>query len=114
MTVISVPLTETNGPDHSSKPKVVVPSKITWVPCVRSVRSRVVPLGTGMLLRTIVAHAALDLIAEAALVNVQVVALSSIFAAGVGAGAGAAATSEGKAMAKKPRNDGTEYMVITE
>lgn len=121
VTVMSVPETEMSGPSHSEKPKVVVPSnmtlaqwkisgcgstegrvvtgsmdgmKLTSVPVVRSVMSRVVPEGTAMLLSTIVAHDFLLADAEAAFVNVHEVALSWSFAAaeGAGAGAGAAAT----------------------
>lgn len=61
-----VPETEIKGPDHSSYPKVVVPSKMTLVPLVSLVKSRVVPDGTAMLLKTIVAQEALDLLTAAA------------------------------------------------
>ena len=54
------------GPDHSSYPKVVVPSNTTCVPVVRPVKSSVVPDGTATLDRTIVAQEAFDLLAEAA------------------------------------------------
>lgn len=63
-----------------------------------------------MLLRTIVAQEALDLLADAALVNVQVVALSSSLAAAVGIGAGAAAIRVGRMPAKRPINEGEENM----
>lgn len=59
-----------------------------------------------MLLRTIVAQDFFDALAEAALVNVQVLALSSSFAAVVGAGAGAAMMSAGNA--RRPRNEGVD------
>jgi hypothetical protein len=55
----------------------------------RPVISRVVPDGTAIPLSTMVEHEALDLLAEAALVKVQVVALSSSLAAAVGAGSAA-------------------------
>ena len=45
---------------------MVVPSKITLVPFVSLVKSRVVPEGTAMLLKTIVAQEALDLLTAAA------------------------------------------------
>lgn len=55
-----------------------------------------------MLLRTIVEHEVLDLLAEAALVKVQVDPRSSSLAAAVGTGAaaGAAATSEAPALSR--------------
>lgn len=105
---MEVPETDTSGPDHSSYPKVVVPSKMTWVPVVRPVRSRVVPEGTAMADKTIVAHDALDLEAEAALVNVHVARLSRR-AAAVGAGAATAAaigeaeTKDVVAKANRPK-----------
>jgi len=74
----------------------------------------VTPLGTGILLRTMVEQDFLDALAEAALVKVQDVALSSSFAGGVAAGAGTATTSAGKAIAKKPRNEGVNNMIISE
>lgn len=54
-------------------------------------RSRVVPAGTATLFKIMVAQAALDLTAEAALVKVQVVARSASSARAVGAGAAAGA-----------------------
>lgn len=51
---------------------MVVPSKITFVPVVSPVRSRVVPAGTTMLLKVMVVQEVLPLIAAAAVVKVQV------------------------------------------
>lgn len=62
----------------------MIPSKMTLVPVVNLVRSRVVLAGTIMLLRMIVEYDALDLIAVAAVVKVHE-ARSSMFAAGVAA-----------------------------
>lgn len=59
---------------------------MTVVPVFRPVISRVVPDGTAILLSTMVEHEVLDLLAEAALVKVQVVALSSSLATVVGTG----------------------------
>lgn len=103
VTVMSVPDTEMRGPLHSSYPKVVVPSKMTCVPLVSLVRSSVVPDGTAILFKTIVAHDVFDLLALAAFVKVHVVALFSKFGAAVGAGAvaGAAAT-RGSMTARQP------------
>jgi hypothetical protein len=74
-----------------------------WVPVVSLVRSRVVPAGTATLFRTMVAQAALDLTAEAALVKVQVVARSASSARGVGAGAAGAALAREIVAAKRLR-----------
>jgi hypothetical protein len=66
------------------------------VPEFRPVMSSVVPEGTVMPLRVIVAHDFLEALAAAASVKVQLVARSSSLAAGVGAGA---ATGTGLARA---------------
>jgi len=77
-----------------------VPSKITWVPAVSDVRSRVTPEGTATLLRTMVAQDFFDklaLAAPAAPENVQVARFSRLGAAvgaGVGNGAGIATARE--------------------
>jgi hypothetical protein len=85
---------------------VVFPAKTTWVPELSPVMSRVVPDGTVMPDSTIVAQDFFDLEAEAALVNVHVVALFSRFGAAVGSGAaaatGEAATRETE-VARRPR-----------
>ena len=65
------------------------------MPEVNPVMSRVVPDGTAMLLRTIVAQDFLEALADAALLNVQEARFSKAFpssGAGVGIGAGAAVT----------------------
>ena len=49
VTVILVPLTETRGPSHSLYPKVTSPAKITLVPLLSPVRSKVSPAGTARL-----------------------------------------------------------------
>jgi hypothetical protein len=65
-TAMLVPETEIKGPDHSSYPKVVVPVKITLVPLVSLVKSRVVPAGTTRLDKVIVEQEALPLATAAA------------------------------------------------
>jgi hypothetical protein len=103
------------GAYHSSYPKVVVPSKITVVPEVRSVRSRITPDGTAMLERIIVAQDALDLLAAEAPEEPEKVHEARLerFGAAVGAGAGtaagAAATSE--VVARSPKR--TESWTIS-
>ena len=76
---------------------------MTCVPVVSFVRSRVVPAGTATLFKTMVAQAALDLTADAALVKVQVVARSASAARGVGAGAAGAALAKEIVVAKRLR-----------
>ena len=74
----------------------MVPSKITWVPELRPVRSRVLPEGTARALRTMVEQEVLDLLADEAPPEpekVHVVARSSRFGAAVGAGAAAGAAT---------------------
>jgi hypothetical protein len=73
---------------------------LTCVPDVNPVRSSVVPDGTAMLLRTMVAHEVLDLLAATASVNVHV-ALFARSGAAVGIGAGTAETSPAAAT-KRP------------
>lgn len=75
-----------SGPDHSSYPKLVVPSKMTLVPLLSLVKSRVVPDGTATLERVMVAQLAFDLLTAAAPVEpekVQLPARLSSEAAGV-------------------------------
>lgn len=109
-TTYSVPDTLTNGPLHSSYPKVVVPSKITCVPEVKEVRSSVTPEGTATFLRMIVEQVFLEAEALAAplepeKVHVAVVARSARmgveFGAGVGAGAGAASVRVSERRVRK-------------
>jgi hypothetical protein len=105
--------TERFGAYHSSYPKVVVPSKITCVPEVRPVRSRVTPDGTATLERTMVAQDALDLLAAEAPEDPEKVheALLARSGAAVGAGAGtaagAAATKEVIARSPKKKESWT-------
>jgi hypothetical protein len=68
------------------------------------VRSSVVPEGTAMLFRTMVAQEVLDLLADAALVNVHV-ARSARPGASVGSGVatGAAETNAAPALRRSPR-----------
>lgn len=66
-----VPEKDIRGPSHSSYSKVVVPSKVTVVPSVRSVKSRVVPAGTVMPERTMLVQSALPARAASASVKVQ-------------------------------------------
>lgn len=74
------------------------------MPEFRPVRSSVVPEGTAMLSSTIVAQDVLDLLADAALVNVHVARLAMSGAAvGSGAAAGAAETNAAPALRKSPR-----------
>lgn len=73
---------------------------MTCVPEFGPVMSRVVPEGTAILLRTIVEHDFLLAEADAALVKVQEVALSSSLAGAVGAGAGTA-PDKGNASAEE-------------
>ncbi len=62
------------------------------------------PEGTAMLSSTIVAHDFLDLLADAALVNVHVARLARSGAAvGAGAAAGAAETNAAPALRRSPR-----------
>ena len=113
------PEMETRGPDHSLYPKVVVPLKMTCVPCrakrnksandlnhhthsmlrprtlVSLVRSRVVPAGTTRLSRVMVAQEALadtTAVAPEAPEKEQVVARSAR-AAGAAAAVAASATT---------------------
>lgn len=84
---------------------------MTCVSSARPERSKVVPEGTAILLRTRVAHAVADLEAEAAPaepVNVQLVARLATTATGaaVMAGDGAAATDAARAK-RRPRVDAT-------
>jgi hypothetical protein len=72
-------------------PNVVVPWKMTVVPELSLVRSRVVPDGTATLLRIMVAQEVLDLLAEAASVKVQLVPVARSFSCAAWVGAGATA-----------------------
>lgn len=82
----------------------------TVVPSFSFVRSRVVPDGTATLLSTIVEQEVFDLLADAALVNVQLAARSSSLAAVVGVGAGAADT---RAPAPRRKADRRAEIILT-
>ena len=81
----------------------------------RPVISRVVPDGTAILLSTMVEHEVLDLLAEAASVKVQVVALFSSLAAvvGVGSAAGRADTRLTPTFSKRVESTVNETILKT-
>lgn len=92
------------GPDHSSYPQVVSPSKITAVPEVRSVRSRVVPDGTAILSRTIVAQSFFDALAAEASVKVQLALFCKTAGLSCGAAVGVGtAAAKAAALSMSPR-----------
>ena len=76
VTVILVPLTETRGPSHSLYPKVTLPAKITLVPLLRPVRSKVSPAGTVRLLMVMVVQMDLTMGRSRKLVSVHETLLS--------------------------------------
>ena len=76
VTVILVPLTETRGPSHSLYPKVTLPAKITLVPLLRPVRSKVSPAGTVRLLMVMVVQMDLTMGRSRKLVSVHETRLS--------------------------------------
>ena len=81
----------------------------------RPVISKVVPDGTAILLSTMVEHKVLDLLAEAALVKVQVVAPFSSLAAvvGVGSTAGRADTRLTPTISKRVESTVNETILKT-
>jgi hypothetical protein len=116
------PEMETSGPDHSLYPKVVVPLKMTWVPCridgtsqqvlcasfsvtrtlVSLVRSRVVPAGTTRLSRVIVAQ---DFLADATAVVPEAPEKEQVVAARSSRAAGAAVAVAASAKTATETND---------